>query len=367
MRELKITVNGRFLSRPMSGVERFASQILAALDILKSERHACMEGLDFEVVAPPGTAKPATLENIAFSTVGSRGGHLWEQFSLPRRAEGSYIVNLCNTAPLFARRNIVCVHDAHVWQIPENYSWAFRTAYQALIPLLIRKSAIWTTVSKYSSDTLVELGAAPKSADAVIYNGSDHVDGWDVGQSEIDEHALPKPYIFALGSRSPNKNIAVIERMHAALAEMGVAVVLAGGGNANVFSAKPAASEENILRLGYVSDHDIAKLMSNALCFTFPSYFEGFGIPPLEAMRLGCPVLASRTSAMPEVLGDAAILLPPDDLDSWLAAIARLKAEPDEAAALSARGRKRASSFTWRASAIRLAELIKARSGNADA
>jgi glycosyltransferase involved in cell wall biosynthesis len=138
--------------------------------------------------------------------------------------------------------------------------------------------------------------------------------------------------------------------------------VLAGGVNVDVFGGSAAINHDLVFELGRIEDHDIAYLFSQALCFTFPSFYEGFGIPALEAMACGCPVISANSSAMPEILGEAAIFCSPADASAWLAAIVKLNSTPDLRADLVARGRKRAALYSWREAALKLIEVIRTES-----
>jgi glycosyltransferase involved in cell wall biosynthesis len=170
---------------------------------------------------------------------------------------------------------------------------------------------------------------------------------------------LPRPFILALGSRSPNKNIELLLAISGALRASGLSIVLAGGANARVFGKSAPVQYPNVLELGRVEDEDLAFLYSQALCFAFPSFYEGFGIPAIEAMASGCPVVAANSSALPEVLGDAALLCSPTDPQAWQAAITRIARDPDLRARLVQRGRERAVLYSWRAAALRLLDVIR--------
>jgi glycosyltransferase involved in cell wall biosynthesis len=178
-------------------------------------------------------------------------------------------------------------------------------------------------------------------------------------RSRLAATDLPRPFVFAMGSPSPNKNTDLLLAMSEALRAAGLHLVMAGGVNSNVFRKPIHAGAANVLQLGRVDDQDVAYLYTQALCFAFPSLYEGFGIPAIEAMAFGCPVVASNSSALPEVLGDAALFCPPTDMQSWLSAITRLACEPDLRAQMVWRGRQRAGLYSWRKVALRLLEVVR--------
>jgi glycosyltransferase involved in cell wall biosynthesis len=352
--------NGRFMSRPITGVERYGWEIIREIDALCTEGHAATLGLDFEIVRPKGFISQQPFTHIRTTIVGSRTGHLWEQFDLPRYAKDGILVNLCNFAPLVGSTNVTCVHDANVYLMPSNYSSRFRTAYRILLPLVIRRSQKWVTVSRYSADQLAYFHISNRAPDAIVGDGSEHILRLNPSLSRLASADLPRPFIFAMGSRSPNKNIDLILSLAGSLRSEGISIVLAGGVNVDVFGTSAAINHDLAFELGRIEDHDIAYLFSRALCFTFPSFYEGFGIPAVEAMACGCPVISANTSAMPEVLGDAALYCSPADASAWLAAIRKLNSTPDLRADLVARGRKRAAHYSWRESALRLIEVMRA-------
>jgi glycosyltransferase involved in cell wall biosynthesis len=231
-------------------------------------------------------------------------------------------------------------------------------AYRVLQPLSIRRSRKWVTVSQCSSDELIACGVADRPTDAVTYNGADHASRWSAGRSRLDTSKLPSRYVFALGSKSANKNMPLIYELAERLAPMGIGVVVGGGSNSRIFGDGAGGNSANVTHVGRVSDDDLALLFGNALCFLFPSLHEGFGLPAVEAMYLGCPVVASSAPAMPEVLGDAAVLCSPYDVKAWADAVQRLSLDENWRRTLAARGRARAAGYTWRSSALKLLTLV---------
>jgi glycosyltransferase involved in cell wall biosynthesis len=355
----RVCFNGRFLGRPVTGVERFAGEIIRAVDSLCAQGDSATEGMDFEIVRPPGDGGDACFPRILERVVGARRGHLWEQLDLPRHTRGAILVNLCNSAPLIRTLNVTCVHDANVFLIPKSFAWSFRVGYRALLPLAIQRSSRWITVSAYSAMQLARLGISDRPPSAIVGNGTEHIGRLQPDRSRFAGIALPRPFILALGSRSPNKNIELLLAISGALRASGLSIVLAGGANARVFGKSAPVQYPNVLELGRVEDEDLAFLYSQALCFAFPSFYEGFGIPAIEAMASGCPVVAANSSALPEVLGDAALLCSPTDPQAWQAAITRIARDPDLRARLVQRGRERAFLYSWRAAALRLLDVIR--------
>jgi len=350
---MRVLINGRFLDKPVTGVERFGREITRAIAGLVERGDPAVRGMEFTVVRPVSDAAPFHTA-LPEARHGTSKGQLWEQVHLPRVAKGDIILNLCNMAPFAARRNIVCVHDAHPWLIPQNFSWSFRRWYGIAIPQIIRRSAHWTTVSHYSAVKLVELGIANRMPDAVTYNAGDNF-----GEDDAElPAAVRTPYVLCLGSRSANKNIGMIAAIAPQLKAQGIHVVVAGGGNAKVFGGRQEA-EPDVINLGRVSDAELVALYRHARAFLFPSLFEGFGVPGIEAMKFGCPVIASNTSALPEVLGDAAILLDPHDSEAWTQAILSVHGDEALRADMAAKGEAQAARYSWTQSALKFLALAK--------
>lgn len=138
---------------------------------------------------------------------------------------------------------------------------------------------------------------------------------------------------------------------------MDVDLVVAGG-SAQIFSQLQTVDAPNIHRLGYVTDDDLAWLYTHALCLAFPSLSEGFGIPLVEAMALGCPIVSSDRSCLPEICGDAALLADPRDEAAWITCFRRLTSQPALREDLRGRGHERVNRFSWRASAKTYLDLL---------
>jgi glycosyltransferase involved in cell wall biosynthesis len=355
----RVYFNGRFLGRPVTGVERFAGEIIRAVDTLWEQGDAATDGMEFEIVRPPGNGGSGCFPRIPERVVGARRGHLWEQLDLPRHVHDGILVNLCNTAPLFRTLSVTCVHDANVFLNPDSYAWPFRVAYRTMLPSVIRRSSRWITVSAYSAMQLARLGVSDRPPSAIVGNGAEHIGRLQPNRSRLAKVELPRPFVLAIGSRSANKNIDLLLAVSGALRASGLSIVLVGETNPRVFSKSAVIRHPNVLELGRVEDEDIAFLYSQALCFAFPSLYEGFGVPAIEAMACGCPVIAANSSALPEVLGEAALLCSPTDPQAWQSAIADLARDPDLRARLVQRGRERAGLYSWRAAALRLLHVVR--------
>lgn len=347
---MTLAVNARFLTQKTTGVQRFAAEVTRAL---------AARGTKLRLLAPQGA--PARFDDLPVEVTGSRGGQAWEQLDLPRAAGGDMLLNLGNTAPLLrGARQAVVIHDAGVFDTPESYSLAFRSWYRALHWALPRRGARILTVSEFSRGRLAaRLGLDP-SRIGVMPEGGEHVLRTPAETEVLARHGLaPRGFALAVGTRAAHKNLGALEKAAAMLAGRGMVLAVAGAVESGAFRGAADASGAGVRLLGRVTDGELRALYENALCLVFPSRYEGFGIPPLEAMWCGCPVLASRAGAVPEVCGDAALWFDAEGPATPEAALARLLDEPGLADALRHAGAARAKLYSWDAAAARLLELLR--------
>jgi glycosyltransferase involved in cell wall biosynthesis len=342
----------------MTGVDRYAFEILRSMDALIGEYHPLTAGITLEILCAVETANVSPFANIPLRVLPGAPGHLWEQLILPRYVAGG-LLSLCNAGPLATKKQIVCIHDVNTRLVPQSYGFAFRTAYRVLHPLLARRAVQIATVSLFSQRSIARFGIAPTDETKVIHNGYEHVLRWNADRSLLNQADLPQPFVLLVGSRAPHKNTAVIYSIAAELGRSGIHIVVTGGADANVYMRDNGSQlPTNVRQLGRVDDNDLAFLYQRALCLVFPSLTEGFGLPALEAMAFGCPVISSDAASLPEVCGRAALYASPRDGSAWLAAIRQIAAEPSLRDRLSAEGRKRLVTFSWRRSAEQYLELM---------
>jgi glycosyltransferase involved in cell wall biosynthesis len=342
-------INGRFLTQRMTGVQRYAHEIVTALDSIISNESG--DSPNIELVIPRLAKGTPPLSKISVHRTSLGSGHLWDQCVLPFYA-GAGLLSLGNFGPLFAKRHIVCIHDANTFILPESYSPTFSASYRTLLPILGSCAAKIATVSQFSADMLVKFGVCRREKIFIAPNGHEHVLRWEARRAQIPLlHELKRPYVFLLGSTARHKNVDVILNQAAALDEAGIDIVLAGSASGIFARSTKEALHPNIHQLGFITDNELAELYENALCLAFPSKTEGFGIPPLEAMALGCPVVSSNAPSLLEVGGDAFVNVDPDDERGWREAIVALRTSEDLRRSLSLRGRARAPLFSWKRSA----------------
>ncbi len=291
---------------------------------------------------------------------GRLGGHAWEQFELPMTASNATLLSLCNTGPVIRRRQLALIHDAQVFLNPETYSSPFRVWYKFMLPKLGHTAGTVATVSDFSRRQLERYRVVPEGKCEVIHNGCDHLDRITADPAALGRFRLSRgKFILAIGSLAPHKNLAMLMRAAARRPAGAPELVIAGGGDEGVFADAGLVPPKGVRFIGRISDEELKALYENAIMLAFPSLTEGFGLPPLEAMRCGCPVLATTGGAVPEVCGDAAILISSDDETEWTRAMSELADNEIKLAEMKAAGLKRASSFIWLKSAEKILSLLK--------
>jgi glycosyltransferase involved in cell wall biosynthesis len=357
------SINGRFLTQPVTGVQRYGREILRALDGLVASGHPLARDLKLELLVPPSVKPLPSLAAIRRRRVGRVEGHAWEQGVLPFAIRGG-LISLCNTGPLCVSKHIVCIHDLNTRLVPDSYSLRFRALYRLLLPALGRTAEHVTTVSRFSRTQLQRHRVAAPGKIHVIGNGSDHVQDWQPRHSPKTRAVAGPDTIVVFGSGSPNKNVGLLVGMAGELARANLRLAIAGATDMRVFaSGVSLESCDNVVSLGRLTDSEIAALLVDSLCLAFPSFSEGFGLPPLEAMSLGCPVVVSDRSCLPEICGDAALYASPTDPTAWLDKFRRLRCDPALRAALVERGRHRAALYSWRAAADSYLQLMARSDG----
>lgn len=344
------TINGDFVNLRPTGVARSAREITLALDALVADGHPSTRDLVLDVVAPRRPDDHLGLRALPLRVVAEyarpRLPQVWAQFQLPRHVPGG-LLSFCNLAPVAVARHIVCIHDLQTRLVPESYGAAFRLAHRAILPLLGRRAAFITTVSEAAADDLVRFGVVRREKVRVTGNGCDHARRWRPERGRLDV-AEGRPFVLCIGRAMPHKNLPLLVALAEPLDALGLDLVMAGDVPPEELGAARNLPP-NLRLLGPVDDDTLAAALARALCFVFPSRSEGFGLPAVEAMALGCPVVASTAPSLPETCGDAALFADPDDAAAWIAAIARLRASPALRDGLVARGRARAERYSWRA------------------
>jgi glycosyltransferase involved in cell wall biosynthesis len=329
-------VNGRYLVQRLTGVQRYAREIVSRWQ-------------------PVPIYQPAH---------GGKGmaGHLWEQVRLPMLTRG-LLWSPAGTGPLATANQVVTIHDTAFVDQAACFTRAFAAWYQWLVPRLARRVKGVITVSEFSKGRIVEYcrvkpekvqvipcGVGPQfqpQSDAAIQHARERLE-------------LPKRYALCVCSLEPRKNLLRLLQAWAAMhnrpEDLHLVLVGAKGhvfGDIGLNAAPPA-----VHLAGYVGDDLLPALYAGAEFFAFPSLYEGFGLPIIEAMASGTPVLTSNITSLPEVAGTAAVLVDPLEVESIAAGLQQLADNAELRQRLRALGLERAKAFNWDQSARQTWDLL---------
>lgn len=275
--------------------------------------------------------------------------HIFFNYIVPPRMEGPVITTIYD-----------CTH----LRFPETMERRNRRRIRQGLNNSIRRSCHFLTISEFSKQEMIELLGIPAEQISVVYSAPSDTGGYADFNALSIKLDLKKPYLLYVGTIEPRKNLERLLRAFGRLKpEIPHQLVLAGGDGWNnqriheVANRIPGA--DAVRFTGYLSDAERNSLYQNADLFVFPSLYEGFGMPPLEAMRFGCPVVCSNAASLPEVVGDAAELVNPIDEENITEGIWKLLTDPKYAAELVWRGYRQSQKFTWESSADRFLKVCE--------
>jgi len=345
-----LVINSRFLTQNITGVQRFAIEISKQLKVLLGD--------EAQFVSPQNIINNELAKELKVKIVGNKTGHLWEQIDLPKYLKSignPLLLNLANTAPLFYINKISTIHDIAYEKFPQTFNWKFRLFYKLLIPRLITSSKHIFTVSEFSKKEITEFYRVDDKKISVVYNAV----------NEIFHPSVKKyneKYILAVSSLHYQKNFHSLIKAFNVLKNTDVKLFLVGSVNKNFASLellKDIENNPNIIFKGRVNDEALISLYSNAICFVYPSLYEGFGIPPLEAQACGCPVICSNAASLPEVYGDSVLYCNPYDPNDIKEKIEILVNDEGLREELRLKGFENVKRFSWKKSAKKIIEIIE--------
>jgi glycosyltransferase involved in cell wall biosynthesis len=357
-----IYINGRFRTQTLTGVQRFATETVRAMErVWPANRPP-------PVILSPGTTNDPDIGPGQFPSrrIGPLQGHAWEQATLPWASRDGLLLNLGNTGPISARRQVVVIHDAAAFSRPEGYSRAFRVAYRLIQRTLVRTPAEIVTVSAFSRRELVRHLGIPEGSIEVIPEGAEHILASPAQPDVLARNQLePNHFVLVVGSLAQHKNLRVLGESARMLEARGIPLVITGGFDERVFGSALASLPQPARIIGRVTDGELRALYEAACVLIFPSLYEGFGLPAVEAMLCGCPVIAADSASLPEICGDAALFCDPASAAAFSKTIATLLDDPGLRDSLRARGLVRVRAFTWDNTARALIGIVDRHIGRA--
>lgn len=347
-------INCRFLTQNLTGVQRFGFEVVKQLSATRSDIQCLVKQAEIRDNYAIGV-----INNVV--NVDGAAGHIWEQRNLRqflKQKNNPLLLGLCNTGPLYYKNQIVTIHDLS-FEHGNWHSLAFRTFYKAFIPMLAKQSRHVLTVSEFSKSEIIKHYGIQRDKISVIYNAPFAV----THDADFLAPQLPgKPYILSVGSIDPRKNLKRLIKAYLKLNNPDVELLLIGAKNKNFSNDKELAellkANGNISFLGYKTDAELQYYYQNALFFVYPALYEGFGLPPIEAMSFGCPAIVSGITSLPEVCGDAALYCQPESIDDIYDKMNYLLNNKSIATQMILKGKQQAAAFTWERSANKLNTVL---------
>lgn len=317
-----IVINGRLLSRPITGVERYGREIT----ILLGSR--------------------CQLETMRWNGL---AGHTWEQLVLPAKLKSeSMLWSPANTGPLLVRNQALTIHDLSPLEHPEWFKKSFALWYRLCLPSLAKRVRVIFTPSEYVKQKVMGRFAVtnvivtPNGVNTAIFQPA----------ARQNEYEFPKKYILFVGSLQPRKNLTrLLQAWHAVKDDFKDTWLVVAGDAGRVFRAVKFFADERIRFLNYVSEADLPGLYAQAELLVLPSFDEGFGLPAIEAMACGTPVLVSNGGALPETVGDSGFIFDLSKPESLVTALRNILCDNALRLSLKEKGLARARSFTWQSTA----------------
>jgi glycosyltransferase involved in cell wall biosynthesis len=325
----KIAINGRFLSRRITGVERYAHEI--------SKR-----------ILPSRVIQPAF--------TGKLSANLWEQIALPLQIKRNEILwSPANAGPWLIQNQVLSIHDASVFDHPEWFKPSFAAWTRLSWKILIQRVKAIITVSNFSRERLKIHLRIPHEKIHVIHNGVGDPFA-PQSRNKIDDvkrkYKLDKPYFLFVGTNEPRKNLSTLLQAWKNL-KNSTHILFIAGAQGSVFSST------NLDISTYIEDEDLPALYSGAMAYISTSHYEGFGLPAFEAMACGTPVIAPNTTAFPETLGDAALLIDPNNSAEITNTMQKMMDDPQLANRLRENGLQHIKNFTWERAAEKTQSLLE--------
>lgn len=350
-----IIVNARFLTQPISGVQRYGIEISKELKKLYKD--------EILFLTPKNILHHEVAKEINARIIGRHIGYIWEQWDLPlylKSVGKPLLLNFGNIAPLLYRNQITTIHDIMFY----NYNgYSFKKivwAYRLLVPQVVRRSIHILTVSEYSKNEICNKFHLSLSDVSVIYSS------YNKKMSKIIncDSLRIQHYFFTLSSCTETKNLILLLQAFTLLAYEypDIKLYIAGKVSEKQFLERgwgKYLQNSNIVLLGRVSDEELIKYYSNAIAFVFPSLSEGFGLPPMEAQGCGCPAILSNATCLPEIYKNSVLYCDPHDEKDLSDKMKMVIEDKTLAEMLVNKGFENMHYFSWEKNAYKLSKIIE--------
>ncbi len=365
----KIYINARFLTQSITGVQQYALEIVRNFDLLLDRGEIDPNVYTFTMLAPSkGVIHDLGLKHISLRQVGRLTGHAWEQAELPFYSGDGLLFCPGNTAPVISltssQKTVTTVHSLAYLYFPESYSLPFKAFYNIIVPLVLKKADAAITVSQAEKELILKRYPFAAKRLHVVQNG-----GITGSYKEEDRNTclystkLPSPFLLFVGSLSRGKNLGAVIKALSLLEDENLHLVVVGATGKTFAEAGMDIPDHLLDRIhfrGQINDpQELLHLYKTAACLVFPSYYESSGLPPVEAMACGCPVIVSDIPALRERCGDAALYCSPDRPGDFAERIKQVLTNKLLRERLKEKGLQRSRIFTWEKTARETWNIIK--------
>ena len=366
-----------------AGLARYTESLASAL------WQYCRDAIDLSLLynRHSGHQPPASLASIPARSLPMRQ-HPWRlgvlacqllraPFVERRLAAGGIYHATEHLLPWMARPSVMTVHDLIFERFPQHHTLANRAFLRVAMPLFVRRADAIIAVSRHTKRDILDLYGTPPQKVFVVGEGIEGhfkpVEAEEVRRVTGTNMRIRRPYLLMVGTLEPRKNHALSFEALARLKAEGWphCLVVVGGRRGWLFDAVQSEVEmqglaDDVVFTGHVPEEDLPALYSGAACFLMPSLYEGFGIPVLEAMACGAPVVCSRASSLPEVAGDAALYIEPPTAEALAAQVRQVLSKPETAEQMRVDGVRQAARCSWRSAAIETVEVYWAVYGGSN-
>lgn len=382
---VRIGFNARYLTHRTTGIERYLMNLIVHLQAIAPENEYILFCTDYYSSSMESPLQKGIIIDRSGSKlerggiIGQLGKILWEQVTLPKRIKGMNL-NVFHApsfiAPIFSKAcpTVVTIHDLAFLRYPEAFTRRTLLYFKAFLRKSLVMADIVIAVSQATAQDLISLLGVTSAKIRVIHHGLDgHFQrGMSSEESSrvYSKFGIHREFILNVSTLSPRKNVEGLIKALKLLIDEGhdIDLVISGGEgwkHSQIYTlAHRLGLDDRIIFTGFITDDDLKCLYHAAKIFVYPSLYEGFGLPVLEAMACGTPVVTSNVSALPEVAGDAALLVDPSKPEEIARAIARLLEDEHLREKLIHKGHERVKLFSWEKTALKTLEVYRSIIGD---